>query len=144
MSAGYRDELEAELAAKESLQAQLSELQAQLNQAQNALGEAQSTLIQQQAMYQQWGAPAAAPQAEKRDPQIALVIFFAIVILFFAAAVIFFVLGSSSQSTPPSTVRVESVPVVPALADPAPQIVPEPEQPSTAVHPVVPAQRAAF
>ena len=138
MSAGYRDELDAALAAKESLQAQNNELQAQLNQTQHALGQAQSTLVQQQAMLQQWGVPAPAPQGVQRNTMFAPAVALALMILMAGAGAAFYILARSS--TPPSTVRVESVP---ALTNPTPQIVPEPEQPNTGARPV-PAQRAAF
>lgn len=110
MSAGYRDELDAALAAKESLQAQNNELHTQLNQTQNALGQAQNTIAQQQAMLQQYGIQAPTSRGAKPGAAIAIIVGIAGLLVIMGAGVAFFMVSRSQvESTPPSYPRTEPI-----------------------------------
>ncbi len=62
MSAGYRDELDAAIAAKESLQSQNDELKAQLKQAQDSISQ-----TPEQSMVQESGIQYPTPVTEESE-----------------------------------------------------------------------------
>lgn len=90
MSAGYRDELEAALAANESLRSENTELRQELERREQALQQLQQQFQQQMSRN---------PRAEPPRNTPVIMALGAVLVIMMAGAAMFFILGRSRSTT---------------------------------------------